>query len=55
MIEKHDDLWIVECQTGLESLELPDPDDPQRYAGFAADVVWAKAHGERTPAGSRTT
>ena len=72
VIEKHDDLCIVEYETGakneirfhphnvrlfdmpvqdesgLASLELPDPDDTQRFAGFAADVAWAKAHGAWT-------
>ena len=35
-------------RSDLESLQLPDPDDPGRYAGFAEDVAWAKAQGEWT-------
>ncbi|MCW5980603.1 MAG: hypothetical protein KIT09_21165 [Bryobacteraceae bacterium] len=32
----------------VDSLELPDPDDPARWAGFAEDVAWFKARGEFT-------
>ena len=32
----------------LDSLDLPDPADPRRWAGFAADVAWFKSRGEFT-------
>ena len=32
----------------IDSLVLPNPDDPGRWAGFAQDVAWFKAHGEFT-------
>jgi hypothetical protein len=31
-----------------DSVELPDPDDPRRWAGFAADVAYFKSRGEFT-------
>jgi len=38
----------VQSEADLEKLELPDPGDPARYAGFAEDVAWARFHGEWT-------
>ena len=38
----------VQSPEDLNRLRLPDPNDPARYAGLAADVAWAKARGEWT-------
>lgn len=38
----------VKTEEDLEKLELPDPTNPERYAGFKEDTVWAKNHGEWT-------
>jgi hypothetical protein len=38
----------VTDESRIDSLELPDPEDPRRWAGFAEDVAWFKARGEFT-------
>jgi hypothetical protein len=38
----------VKGKSDLIKLELPDPGDPKRYAGFKEDTAWAKQHGEWT-------
>ena len=38
----------IQTEIDLENLQLPDPENSSRYAGFAEDVAWAKANGEWT-------
>ncbi len=38
----------VQTIDDVENLVLPDPDDPARWAGFAADAAYFKARGEYT-------
>ena len=45
---KHQVVRPVTTLDDLDRLELPDPDDPARWAGFAADVAYLKAAGEYT-------
>ncbi len=38
----------IRSMSDLETMRVPDPDDPARYAGFAADVAFLKSRGEYT-------
>lgn len=38
----------IQDEADLSRLDLPDPEDPKRYQGFAEDVAWAKARDEWT-------
>jgi hypothetical protein len=45
---KHQLSRPVQTLDDVDRLALPDPDDPARWQGFAADVAWLKAAGEYT-------
>jgi uroporphyrinogen decarboxylase len=45
---KHQRSRPVQTMDDLDRLVLPDPDDPARWQGFAADVAYLKAAGEYT-------
>ena len=44
----HTFYYPVTDMASLEALQLPNPSDPKRYEGFAADTKWAKDNGEWT-------